>query len=94
MKINKLLEGNSFISCKSLKGKMINGDNIHINAEGGMIDIEAVYGESTNLYSTSHINVDLCRGDITVYINNNNYILTLYFMIISDYPCSDGYMYI
>ena len=74
MTINKLLEGNSFISCKSLKGKMINGDNIHVNAEGGMINIEAVYGESTNLYSTNHINVELCRGDITVWkINNISY---------------------
>lgn len=60
------MEGNSFTTCRSLTGKMINGDNIHINTTNGQVNVEAMYGDSTNIYANESILIGLCRGHILV----------------------------
>jgi len=60
------MEGNSFTTCRSLTGKMINGDNININTSSGQVNVEAIYGASTNIYANESILIGLCRGHILV----------------------------
>ena len=59
--VNKTIEGNISINSKSLSAKMVNGENVCIEAEND-IQIGAVYGTMSVLKSTGAIKLDLLQG--------------------------------
>lgn len=56
--VNKLLEGSSVVQCKSLKAKMINGENVELVAAES-IEVGAMYSLQSAITSATKGNVDL-----------------------------------
>lgn len=66
VKVNTLLEGSSFIKCKSLKAKMINGEMIKLTTAGST-DVGAIYGQETFISNIEgDVHVGLMQGNIKV----------------------------
>ena len=64
--VKTLLEGNVVMACKSLEAKMLNGENVSVNALE-RLDIEAMYIEDASLSSTGgDIRVGLMRGHVDI----------------------------
>ena len=69
VKVNTLLEGSSFIKCKSLKAKMINGETIKLTTAGST-DVGAIYGQETFISNIKgDVHVGLMQGNIKVSFN-------------------------
>lgn len=67
--VNKLLEGSSIIESKSLKAKMINGENVQLRAQGS-IDVGAMYSLESALRTTKgNVHVGLMQGNTKVCIS-------------------------
>jgi hypothetical protein len=64
--VNKLLEGSSIIESKSLKAKMINGENVQLRAVGS-INVGAMYSLESALRTTKgDVHVGLMQGNTKV----------------------------
>jgi hypothetical protein len=62
--VRKLIEGNSFLRCRALSAKMINGDLVDIQATH--VSVEAIYGADTSISASDDVVVGLSRGNIQV----------------------------
>ena len=51
--LKALLEGNSSIRCSNLEAKIINGDDVCIEAESSSLAVEAMYVRSTEIVSSN-----------------------------------------
>lgn len=58
-----MLEGNVSIRCKSMVGKMINGDSISI-ATSESLQVEAMYGSDAVVRAGSNVDLGLFRGQL------------------------------
>jgi hypothetical protein len=65
IQIKKVLEGNIFLACSNISGKMLNGDNIAVQANEE-INIEAMYGGDTRLESANMLKLGLFKGRLRV----------------------------
>lgn len=63
--VNTLLEGNVAMACKSLQGKMLNGEDVRLEASDS-VSIEAMYAEVVSLRCGGPVRVGLLRGHADV----------------------------
>ncbi|KAJ1435876.1 hypothetical protein B484DRAFT_417014 [Ochromonadaceae sp. CCMP2298] len=68
--VRKLIEGNSFLRCRSLSAKMINGDLVNIEATH--VSVEAIYGADTTISASDDVTVGLSRGAIQAHSRQGN----------------------
>lgn len=69
VKVNTLLEGSSTIVSKSLKAKMINGEQVYLITKGST-NVGAIYAQDSVISTeTGDVFVGLMQGNIKVILN-------------------------
>jgi hypothetical protein len=63
--VNKVVEGNSHFSCRSLAARMINGDSVSIQATGD-VAIDAMYSVDASIQTAANIDLKLLSGSLQV----------------------------
>jgi hypothetical protein len=66
LKVKNSLEGNIYIVCKDLLGKIINGNVVGVFCSG-LLEVDAIYGNETRLESSNNVTVGLFKGNLQVY---------------------------
>lgn len=66
--MNKVVEGNSYFSCRSLAARMINGDSVSICATGD-VAVDAVYSADASIHTAANIDLKLLSGTLQVNIH-------------------------